>query len=106
MSGERDRRVTKERPRVGRVEGQGKDRRNDPRTDPITFISALHLTSSGPFLISLRPAGAPLRGTRWKGYEVRDETRADMMWDERQTRFTSLLVSSFSSLTNTRRSRE
>lgn len=33
-------------------------------------ISALHLTSSGPFLISLRPAGAPLRGTRWKGYEV------------------------------------
>ena len=41
MSGERDRRVTKERPRVGRVEGQGKDRRNDPRTDPITFISAL-----------------------------------------------------------------
>ena len=38
------------------------------RCSPHHFL--LHLTSSGPFLISLRPAGAPLRGTRWKGYEV------------------------------------
>lgn len=55
-------------------------------------ISALHLTSSGPFLISLRPAGAPLRGTRWKGYEVRDETRADMMGLGRQSSVQSVAV--------------